>query len=69
MDDLLDEITDLVGIFLLPEPDGSTEDVSNELSKDEDSDDIIIVFCDIRTGSSSLIASIRTRSSSPIASL
>ena len=58
MDDLLDEITDLVGICLLPKPDYSTEDVSNESSEDEDSDEIIIVFCVIQTRSSSLIASI-----------
>ena len=38
MDDLLDEITGLVGIYLIPEPDDSKEDVSNESSEDEDSD-------------------------------
>ena len=49
LDDLLDYITGLVGICLLPETDDSTYDASNELSEDEDSDEIIIVFCDIRT--------------------
>ena len=58
MDDLLDEITGLVGICLLPEPDYSTDDVSNKSSEDEDSDKIIIVFCAIWTHSSSLIVSI-----------
>ena len=65
MDDLLDEITGLVGIFLLPEPDDSIDDVSNKSSEDEDSDKIIIVLCAIRTRSCSLITSIRTHSSSP----
>ena len=69
VDDLLDEITILVGIFLLPEPDDSTYDVSNESYEDEDSDNIIIVFCAIRTRSYSLIASIQTRFSSLIASI
>ena len=69
MDDLLDEITGLVGICLLPEPDYSTDNVSNESSEDDDSDEIIIVLCAIRTHSSSLIASIRTNYSSLIASL
>ena len=31
MDDLLDDVTGLVGIYLLPELDDSTDDVSNEL--------------------------------------
>ena len=65
MDDLLDDITGLVGICLLPEPDDSTDDIPNNSSEDEDSDEIIIVFCAIRTHSSSLIASIRTCSSFP----
>ena len=59
MDDLLDEITGLVGICLLPEPADLTDDVSNESSEDNDSDKIIIVFCAIWKGSSSRIASIR----------
>ena len=58
VDDLLDEITDLVCICFLPEPDDSTYDVSNESYEDEDSDEIIIVLCAIRTRSSSLIASL-----------
>ena len=57
MDDLLDEITGLVGIFLLLESDESSDDVSNKSSKDEDSDEIIIVFCAIRTRSFPLIVS------------
>ena len=69
MDDLLDEITSLVGIFLLPEPDYSKDDVFNESSEDKGSDENIIVFCAIRTRSSSLISSIWTRYSSIIASL
>ena len=69
MDDLLDNITGLVGICFLPEPDYSKNDVSNESSEDEDSDEIIIVFCAIRTRFSSLVASIWTRSSYLIASL
>ena len=69
MDDLLDGVTGLVGICLLPEPDDSTDDVSNESSEDKDSDENIIVSCAIRTCSSYLIASIRTCSSSIIASL
>ena len=62
----INDITGLVGICLLPEPDDSTDDVSNESSEEEDSDKIIIVFCAIQTQSYSLIASIRTRSSSLI---
>ena len=69
MDDLLDEITGLVGICLIPEPDYSTDYVSKEASEDEDSNKNIILFCAIRTGSYNLISSIRTRSSSLIASL
>ena len=67
-DDLLNEITGLVGICPLPEPNDLSEYVSNELSEDEDSDEIIIVFCAIWTDFSSLIASIHTGSSSLIAS-
>ena len=58
MDDLLDEITSLVGICLLPEPDDPIGHVPNESSEEEDSDKIIIVFCAIWTRYSSLIASI-----------
>ena len=66
MDDSLDDITGLVSICLLPEPDDSTDDVSNDSYKDEYSEKIIIVLCDIRTRSYSLIESIQTRSSSLI---
>ena len=69
MDDLLNDITGLVGIRLLPEPDDSTKDVSNESYEDKDSDKIIIVFCAVLTRYYSLTASIRTRSSSLISSI
>ena len=69
MDDLLDDITGLVVICLLPEPDDSTEDVSIKSSEYKDLDEILIVFCAIRTCSSSLIASIQTRYFPLIASL
>ena len=58
MDDLLNDINVLVGICLLPESDESSDDVSNESSKDKDSDEIIIVLCAVQTRSYSLIASI-----------
>ena len=67
MDDLLDDITGLVGICLLLEPDYSTYNVSNDSSEDKDSDEIIIVVCAIRTRSYSLISFIRTCSSYLIA--
>ena len=38
VNDLLVEIIGLVGICLLPEPDDSTDDVSNESSEDKDSE-------------------------------
>ena len=69
LNNLLDYITVFVVICLLLEPDDSSDNVYNESSEDEDSDEIIIVFCAIRTRSSSLIVSIRTRSSYLIASL
>ena len=47
-DDLLYDITSLVGICPLPESDDSSDDFSNESSEDKDSDEIIIVFCAIR---------------------
>ena len=58
VDDLLYDITGLFVILLLPEPDDSTDNVSDESSENEDSDKIIIVFCAIRTRSFSLIASL-----------
>ena len=67
MDGLLDDTTGLVSIFLLPEPDDSIDNVSNESSEDKDSEKFIIVFCAIWTRSSSLIISIHTCSSSLIA--
>ena len=57
MDDLLDEITGLVGIYLLSEPDDLIDYVSNKSYEDEDSGEITIVLCAIRTRSYSLIAS------------
>ena len=69
MDDLLYNITGLVGIWLLPEPYDSTDDVSNKSYEDKDSEKIIIVFYAIQTRYYSLIAFTRTRSSSLIASL
>ena len=56
VDALLDDVTGLGGIFLLPESDSL-------------SDEIIISFCSIRTRSPSLVASIQTHSSSLISSL
>ena len=56
MDDLLDDITGFVGICLIPEPDDSTDDASNDLSDNKDSDEIKIVLCYIRILYSSLIA-------------
>ena len=58
VDYLLDDITDLVGICLLPESDESSYDVSNESSEAKNSDEIIILFCAIWTRSSSLIVSV-----------
>ena len=49
VDDLLDEVTGLVSICLLLEPNDSLDDVFNEASEDKYSDKIIIVFCAIRT--------------------
>ena len=69
MDALLYEVTGLAGIFLLPESDESSDNVSNESSEDKKSDEIIIVFCAIRTRSSPLIVFMLTRSFYLIASL
>ena len=69
MDDLLNDINVLVGICLLPKPDDSTDDVSNESSEDEDSDEIITEFCAIRTCYYPLITSGWTRYSYLIVSL
>ena len=69
MDDLLNDVTVLVGICLLPESDESSDNVSNKSSEDEDSDEITIVFYAIWTHSYSLIASIQTHYSSILASL
>ena len=69
MDDLLNYITSLVVISVLLEPNNLSDDVSNESSEDEDSDNIIIVFFAIQTRSSSLIESIMACYSSLLASL
>ena len=61
MDDLLDDVTGLVGICLVPESDESPDDVSNESSEDdedEESDEISIYLCVIRTRYCCLIASL-----------
>ena len=58
VDDLLDEVTGLVGLSLLPESDESSNDVSKESSEDEDSYEIIIILCAIQTCSSSPFASL-----------
>ena len=61
MDDLLDDVTGLVGFCLVPESDESSDNDYNESSKDdedEESDEISIVFCAIRTRSCSLIESL-----------
>ena len=58
MDDLLDDVTGLVGVCLVPESDKSSDDVSNKSSEDyedEESDKISIEFCAIRTRYCSLI--------------
>ena len=59
VDDLLDDVTSLVSICLVPESDESPDNVSNESSEDDEdyeSDEISIVFCAIRKRSCSLIA-------------
>ena len=58
MDDLLDDITGLVGICLAPELDESSDDVSNDSSEDDELEKITIVFCAIRTRSCYLIVSL-----------
>ena len=47
MNDLLDDITGLVGIFLLPKPYDLIDVVSNDSSENKASDEIILV-CAIR---------------------
>ena len=49
MDDLLYDITGLVGICLLPEPDDSICNVYNEPCGDKESDKIISILCHIDT--------------------
>ena len=68
VDDLLNYITNLVVICLLPKPDDSTDDVTKESSEDKDSEKNITVFCAIQTHYSYLISYIRTHSFSLIAS-
>ena len=61
MDDLLDGVTGLVGIFLVPESDESSGDFSNDSYKDDEEqelEEITITFSAIRTRSCSLIASL-----------
>ena len=61
VDDLLDDVTGLVGICLVPEWDDSSDVVFNESYEDieeEKSDEISIVVCSIRTRSCYLIASL-----------
>ena len=60
VDDLLYDVTVLVGFCLVPEWNHSSDDVSNESSEDDEdkeSDEIAINYCAIRTRSCSLIAS------------
>ena len=62
-DYLLNDVTGLVGIWLIPESDESSYDVSNDSSEyyeDEESDKFSIVLCAIRTRSCSLIVSYDT---------
>ena len=61
MDDLLDEVTSLVGFCLVPGSDESSDDVFNESSEvdeDEESDNILIYFCAVWTWSSSFACAI-----------
>ena len=57
VDGLLDDITGLIGIYLLPEPEDSTDNVSNQSSEDEYSEKNII-FCGIKKRLSSPISSL-----------
>ena len=61
MDYLLDDVTGLVGFFLVPESYESSDNVSEESSEDdedEESDEISIYLCAIWIRSCSLIASL-----------
>ena len=61
MDDLLNDVTGLICIFLAPESDESSDNISNDSSEDdedEESEKIIIIVCAIRTRSCYLIASL-----------
>ena len=58
VDDLLDDVTGLFGICLLSESDESSDDISNKSSEDEESGEIIILLCIIRTRSYSIIVSL-----------
>ena len=60
MDDLLDDITGLVGFCLVTESYESYENVSEESyeeNEDEGSDEISIYFCAVRTNSCSFACS------------
>ena len=61
MDNLLDDVTGLVGFYIVPEPDNSSHDVSDdsfEDDEDKESDEISIYFCAIWTRSCSFACSI-----------
>ena len=61
VDYLLYDVTGVVGFFLDPESDECSDDVSKKSSEDdedEESNEISIVFCAIRTCSCYLIASL-----------
>ena len=61
VDYLIDDVTGLVDICLVPESNESRDNVSNESYEDdenEESDEISIVLCSIQTRSCSLIASL-----------
>ena len=58
MDDLLDDVTVLVGFYFAPESDKSSDNVSNNSSEDEESNKISIYFCAIRRRSCSFACSV-----------
>ena len=61
LDDLLDDVTGLVGFCLIPESYESSRDVYNESSKDdedEESEEISIFLCVVWTRSCSFVCSI-----------
>ena len=61
MDDLLDDVNGLVHFCLVPESYESSDDVSDELSEDDEdekSDEISIYFCAVWTRSCSFVCSV-----------